>query len=104
MANHGMWGATFGGANGGNWGTQGLNYYVLAKLLWDPRREIDPIIEDYCRAAYGPGAKAMKEYYRLAEDLSNRIAAAGKPNKDLDARIEKYKNKLRSCAKINWSI
>jgi hypothetical protein len=94
MADHGMWGATFGGANGGNWGTQGLNYYVLAKLLWDPRRGVDPIIEDYCRAAYGPGAKAMKEYYRLAEDLSNRIAAAGKPNRDLDARIEKYKNRL----------
>ncbi|HEV3416002.1 MAG TPA: DUF4838 domain-containing protein, partial [Pirellulales bacterium] len=94
MADHGMWGATYGSGNGGNWGTQGLNYYVLAKLLWDPHRDVDPIIEDYCRAAYGPGAEAMKEYYRRAEDLTNRIAAAGKPNKDLDVRIEKRKNKL----------
>ena len=94
MAEHGMWGATFGDAEGGNWGTQGLDYYVLAKLLWDPRRDVDPIIEDYCRAAYGPRAKAMKEYYRRAEDLSDRIAAAGKPKMDLDARLEKYKNKL----------
>ena len=38
----------------GNWGTHGLNYYVLVKLLWDPSREVDPIIDDYCRAAYGP--------------------------------------------------
>ena len=36
----------------------------------------------------------MKDYYRRAEDLSNRIAATGKPNRDLDARIEKYRNKL----------
>jgi hypothetical protein len=94
MADHGLWGATFGGGQEGNWGTQGLDYYVLAKMLWDPRRDVDLVIDDYCRAAYGPGAGAMKEYYRRAEDLSNRIAAAGKPNRDLDVRIEKDRNKL----------
>jgi hypothetical protein len=94
MADHGMWGATYGSGHGGNWGTQGLNYYVLAKLLWDPHRDVDQVIDDYCRAAYGPGAEAMKEYYRRAEDLTNRIAAAGKPNRDLDVRIEKLRNKL----------
>jgi hypothetical protein len=36
----------------------------------------------------------MKEYYRRAEDLANRIAATGKPNRDLDVRIEKLRNKL----------
>jgi hypothetical protein len=66
MADNGMWGATYGSGNEGNWGTQGLNYYVLAKMLWDPHRDVDQIIDDYCRAAYGPGAKAMKEYYRRA--------------------------------------
>ena len=94
MADHGLWGATYGSGEGGNWGTQGLNYYVLAKLLWDPHRDVDPIIDDYCRAAYGPGAAAMKEYYRRAEDLSNRMAATGKPNPDLDDRIEKRRNQL----------
>ncbi len=94
MADHGLWGATFGSGHGGNWGTQGLNYYVLAKLLWDPHREVDPIIQDYCRAAYGPGAEAMKDYYRRAEELTNRIAAQGKPTRDLDIRIEKERNKL----------
>ena len=94
MADHGIWGATYGRGYGGNWGTQGLDYYVLAKLLWDPRRDVEPIIDDYCRAAYGPGARAMKEYYRRAEDLTNRMAAAGKPNRDLDARIENARNKL----------
>lgn len=93
-------GATYGSGNGGNWGTQGLNYYVLAKLLWDPHRDVDPIIDDYCRAAYGPGAEAMKEYYRRAEDLANRIAATGKPNRDLDVRIEKDRNKLTDTCEL----
>lgn len=78
MADHGMRITEFD-AWFGDWGTQGLDYYVLAKLLWDPYREVDPIIDDYCRAAYGSGAEAMKEYYRRAEDLTNRIAAAGTP-------------------------
>ena len=69
-------------------------YNEVAKLLWDPHRDVDQIIDDYCRAAYGPGAEAMKEYYRRAEDLANRIAATGKPNRDLDVRIEKDRNKL----------
>jgi hypothetical protein len=89
-----MWGAIYGAGNEGNWGTQGLDYYVLAKLLWDPHRDVDEVIDDYCRAAYGPGANAMKEYYRRAEDLANRIAAKGKPNRDLDVRIEKLRNNL----------
>ncbi|MGA2258361.1 MAG: DUF4838 domain-containing protein [Thermoguttaceae bacterium] len=67
---------------------------VLANLLWDPHRDMDAIIDDFCRAAYGPGAEAMKEYYRRAGDLTCRIAATGKPNEDLDVRIEKYRNKL----------
>jgi hypothetical protein len=60
----------------GNWGTQGLNYYVLVKLLWNPYQEVDPLIDDYCRAAYGQGAQAIKEYYRRAEEVTNRIAVA----------------------------
>lgn len=60
----------------GNWGTQGLNYYVLARLLWDPNREVGAIIDDYCLAAYGRGAVAAKEYYRRLEELTDRIAAA----------------------------
>lgn len=94
MADHGMWGATYGSGNEGNWGTQGLDYYVLAKMLWDPHGDVDQIIDNYCRAAYGAGAEAMKEYYRRAEDLANRIAATGKPKRDLDARIEKDRNRL----------
>jgi hypothetical protein len=60
----------------GNWGTQGLDYYVLVKLLWDPYQEVDPIIDDYCRAAYGSGAAAVREYYRRAEEITDKIAAA----------------------------
>ncbi|MFQ5811307.1 MAG: DUF4838 domain-containing protein, partial [Armatimonadota bacterium] len=36
-----------------HWATNGLNYYVLAKLLWDPEAKVDKLIADYCRAGSG---------------------------------------------------
>lgn len=74
LADHGMRATDFDGGIG-NWGTQGLNYYLLARLLWDPYQEVDPIVDDYCRAAYGPGAEAMQEYFDRLERLTNKIAA-----------------------------
>jgi hypothetical protein len=59
----------------GNWGTQGLHYYVLAKLLWDPYAAVEPMVADYCRAAYGAGAGAMEDYYRKLEALCDYVAA-----------------------------
>src|SRR5690606_32167426 len=31
----------------GHWALQGLQYYVIAKLTWDPHRDVDEIIDDY---------------------------------------------------------
>ncbi len=76
---HGMRLTDFAQCNG-DWGTEGLNYYVLAKLLWDPAQPVDPIIDDYCRAAYGAGATAAREYYRRLEALTDRIAATSPPS------------------------
>jgi hypothetical protein len=74
LADHGMRATDFDGGIG-NWGTQGLNYYVLARLLWNPYQDVDRLVDDYCRAAYGPGAAAMKDYYRRLETLTDRLAA-----------------------------
>ena len=57
-----------------NWATQGLNYYVMAKLLWNPDLDIDGLIDDYCRAGFGAGADAVKRYFLQLEELTNEIA------------------------------
>lgn len=82
----------------GNWGTHGLHYYVLAKLLWDPYAPVDPMVADYCRAAYGAGAGAMQEYYRrletlcddLAAGMSEKDAPSGFRNLDLSRFTQQY--------------
>ena len=77
MADNKMRAADFDGLIG-NWGSEGLNYYVLAKLLWNPYADVNAIIDDYCKAAYGKGAPAMKAYYNKLEQITNKIAADGK--------------------------
>jgi len=62
----------------GNWGGHGLDYYVLAKALWNP--DIDPraVIDDYCRNAYGPAAADMQAFWDRLEKVSDAVRADSK--------------------------
>ena len=46
-----------------NHGTNGLNYYIAAKFLWDADADVDAVLDDYFRGMYGPAAEHMKAYY-----------------------------------------
>jgi hypothetical protein len=46
-----------------DWATRGLNYYVLAKLLWNPCSPVEPIVDDYCHAGFGPAAAQVRQYF-----------------------------------------
>ncbi|MFC1718399.1 DUF4838 domain-containing protein, partial [Candidatus Poribacteria bacterium] len=57
-----------------HWATNGLNYYVLARLLWDPSAGVDAIVADYCRAGFGPAADAVRNYFSYLEDMTTSLA------------------------------
>ena len=57
-----------------NWAVQGLNYYILAKLLWNPNLDVDAEIDTYCRAGFGNGWKEIKTYLGTLEQLMNQTA------------------------------
>ena len=57
-----------------HWATNGLNYYVLAEMLWDPSKNVDDIIDEYCRLGFGKGAEAMKKYFLHCEKLTGVLA------------------------------
>ena len=48
---------------------------MLAKLLWDPYRDVDDIIDEYCRAGFGPSAQTIRTYFDKLEQITNEIAA-----------------------------
>ena len=58
-----------------HWATQGLNYYVLAKLHWNPVLNVDEVIDDYCRTGFGDASEVIKRYFLRIEQLTNKTAA-----------------------------
>jgi hypothetical protein len=70
-----------------HWATQGLNYYVLAKLLWDPSQDVGTIVDDYCQKGFGPAGRVTRRYFRELEEVTDRCAAgsANKPKGNTSA-------------------
>jgi hypothetical protein len=52
------------------WGPQGLDLYMYAKLVWNPDLDVDHELELYYQNYYGPAAKPMKAYH---ETLMNEV-------------------------------
>lgn len=77
LASRGMMGTDFDSCCH-NWATQGLNYYVVARLHWNPEQNVDAIVDDYCKAGFGPGAKSIRRYLDRLESLMNDAAVKDK--------------------------
>ncbi len=60
-----------------HWATQGLNYYVLAKLHWNPDLDVDEVVDDYCRCGFGQASEQIKRYFVRFEQLTNQSAKKG---------------------------
>ena len=59
----------------GHWSTQGLNYYVLARALWDPALDYDAVLQDYCESGFGPAAEQVRAYFDLLERMTVEVQA-----------------------------
>lgn len=57
-----------------NWAGRGLNYYVLAKLAWDPSQDVDALVKDYCDSGFGPASPVIQQYFAALEALTNDLA------------------------------
>ena len=59
----------------GHWATDGINIYVISRLLWNPDRSVDQLIDEYC-AAFGRAAPPVKEYFTKLEAFRDRLDPA----------------------------
>ena len=71
----------------GEWATDGFMFYMLAKAHLNPDRlSYDDLEADYCEAAFGAGAAAMKRYFAELEKLYGEVAA--QRERDLAAKAK----------------
>lgn len=45
----------------------GMNYYLAAKLAWDTTLDVDRLMADYCRHAFGPAEGPMLAWFQRLE-------------------------------------
>lgn len=62
---------------GDGYAVNGLNYYVLGRLLWDPDADVHRMQSDYVEAGFGNAAPAVNRYLTRLEDQWK--AQDGKP-------------------------
>lgn len=72
LADHNCRGITVDGVPN-HYGTQGLQYYVMAQLMWDPYQDVDALVDDFCQRGFGPAAKPMREYFALMEEAQMAV-------------------------------
>jgi hypothetical protein len=56
------------GSGGSKSNLSELKQYVIAKLLWDPDRDVDVLIGDFMAGYYGEAAGHMRRYFDLMHD------------------------------------
>ena len=67
-----------------HWATQGLNYYILAKLHWNADLNVDETIDDYCRSGFADAADQIKSYLLRVELITDSTAA--KKGRDINSQ------------------
>jgi hypothetical protein len=55
-----------------HWVVAAPKFYILASLLWDPSGDVDVLLDDYCRLAYGGGGDAVARYFRRWWEIYRR--------------------------------
>jgi len=63
---------------GTNFAADGLNYYVAARLAWNPDANVEAMVTDYCRTGFGSAAPAIRQYFAAVEKKTSQIAAERK--------------------------
>jgi hypothetical protein len=88
----------------GHWANQGLHYYILAQLAWNPRADGKAIVDDYLRRAYGPAVEPMRAYWDRFEQATEALTLEEKPAPEVwDAAFHQRANQYldRATAKLD---
>lgn len=56
-----------------HWATQGPHYYIVAQLAWNPRINVQTVMNDYYKRAFGPASAELKAYWELMEDTRQKF-------------------------------
>ena len=56
-----------------HWGTQGITFYVLSKLAWNPYADVDALRRDYCHKGFGSAGPVIERYFRTLQTAMDEL-------------------------------
>jgi hypothetical protein len=56
-----------------NWATQGVQFYLMAQLAYDPMQDGNAVLKDYYARGFGPAAGSIEGYFSLMEKAHDAI-------------------------------
>ncbi|MBM4085301.1 MAG: DUF4838 domain-containing protein, partial [Planctomycetes bacterium] len=64
-----------------SWPFNDIVPYVIAELLWDPRQDVDAMLNEYYTSFYGPAGEPMRAFHRALEGGYERwLQEEGEPH------------------------
>jgi hypothetical protein len=63
--------------SGDEFGTNGINYYVAGKLLWDPSIDEQALLRDFYSQAFGAAAPAVRRFHDRLQSAWTAATASG---------------------------
>lgn len=73
---HGMGFRYYQTQHGDGYALNGFNYYLLGRLLWDPKVEWQEVLADYVSAGFGKAAPAIERYLRRNIEQWRRVGGS----------------------------
>ncbi|WP_303056324.1 DUF4838 domain-containing protein [Victivallis vadensis] len=55
------------------WATQSPNFYIHAKMMWDPSQDEYELLANYCRKYFGPAGELGFRYFDLLQQRMNSL-------------------------------
>jgi hypothetical protein len=86
---------------GDGFALNGVNYYLLSKLLWDPALSADALLDDYCTYGFGTAGPTMREYLDLLERTHRRELTSTSSAEEENEFLAIYtEDVLRPCEEL----
>lgn len=59
--------SSFYGKRTAHWGKDHVNWMVMSRVFWQPDRDIELLLDQYCKAFYGPAAETMRTFWLVQQ-------------------------------------
>jgi len=56
-----------------SWATQGLQFYVMVQLVYDPFQNVEELLTDYFARGFGLAAGEVREYFVIMEEAHEKV-------------------------------